>query len=127
MKNTDKEKRKFPRAIFPCKIVVDSPRRQITSQTENIGKGGIRINLDQELAPSSIVGLRLFLRGEKPIRCEGKVKWVMRKENPMVGKCPLFYTGVEFTTISDSNKDSINKIVDTLLTENDNARKNNNS
>jgi c-di-GMP-binding flagellar brake protein YcgR len=109
------ERRQFPRAVFPCKIVVSSPIRLITSHTENISEGGIRVMLEERLAPHSPVGIELFFEKAKPIKCKGKIAWVRERLNPLEREATMYDTGVRFVDISDKDREYIKTLVGALI------------
>jgi len=111
------EKRRFSRAVFPCRVVVGSPIRLLVSHTENIGEGGVRVFLEEKLEPLTVVGLELYLEKERPIRCKGKVVWVQDKVNPIKKQPLLFDTGIEFIGIDNSDRQYIKNLVDTILAQ----------
>lgn len=111
------ERRKYPRASFFCKIFITSPVRMLTSHTDNISVGGIKVILEEKLAIFTTIGLEIFFDREKPIRCKGKVVWVREKINPLERKPLLYETGIEFTEIADVDREYIKKIVDAILEE----------
>ena len=123
MKRQIPERRRFPRAVFPCKIVIGSGHQELASYTENIGVGGIRIILEEQLKCSMRVGIKLYLRKDKPIRCEGKIIWVMQRVSPNIKKPIMFYTGVEFTTIDNSDREHIKNVVDDILSKKEDSQK----
>ena len=105
------EKRKFLRTAFPCKVIVRSSHQELASNIENISEGGIRVTLEEELKLSSIVGLELFCGKDEPIRCEGHVLWIIRKVSPKLGKPTMFYTGIKFSRINNTDRNYIRKLV----------------
>jgi len=109
------ERREYPRAMFSCKIIVKSPHRELVSHTENIGEGGIRVNLEEELKHSAIVDLEFFLKQNKPIRCEGRIIWVVKKVSPNLRKPTMFYTGIKFRGMNIEDKKCIKQLVDEIL------------
>ncbi len=111
------ERRKYPRANFPCKVFVGSPIRLLTSHVENIGGGGMKVILEERLKPFTIVGLEMFVEKEKPIKCKGKVIWVKEKVNPLEREPVSFETGIKFVEISECDREYIEKLVDRLLSE----------
>lgn len=113
------ERRKFPRVVFPCKIVVGSPIRLLTTHTENIGGGGIRVILEEKLDIFTVVGLELFLEREKPIKCRGRIKWVVEKVNPLERYPLLFDTGIEFVEISDCDREYVLKLINKIVSQNE--------
>jgi hypothetical protein len=107
------EKRKFPRVVFPCRLAVGSPLRWLTSHTENISEGGIRVILEEKLRVLALVSLELFFEKDKSIKCRGRVVWVEEEVNPIDKESePIGYvTGIEITEISDNDREYIKKLV----------------
>lgn len=116
-----KERRKFPRATFPCKIVVQFSNRQLVSQTKNISAGGLRVSLEERIERYETVDLELFLKKESPIKCKGRITWVIEIINPMENCPTMFDVGVEFMDISDTDREYIKEMVDMLLSSNEDA------
>ncbi len=112
-----KEKRRFVRANLPCKIIIYTPREHtIITHTENIGAGGVRVILDEDLNISSVVGLEIFLYDE-PIECEGRIVWTIEKEESETPGIGRYDTGIEFYKISDKDRDVINNFVEGMVTD----------
>ena len=111
-----RERRRFPRVAYHCKTAVGSPIRWLTSHTENISAGGIRVILDERLKVYNSVSLELFLEGETTTKCKGRIAWVGEEVNPldMQNKPIMFVTGIEFTEIHDYDKDYIRRLVKLL-------------
>ncbi|UCC96033.1 MAG: PilZ domain-containing protein [Candidatus Omnitrophota bacterium] len=110
-----KERRRFIRARYPCRIIVHAPQKHIIStHTENISAGGIRVLIQEELKVSSIVGLEIYLR-EQPIACQGRVVWVVEKKSDYQRDFIFFDTGIEFYEIKDEDKHAINTFVESLF------------
>lgn len=104
------EKRKFPRAKFPCEVIVFLPEeKRVTTETENIGCGGASVLLREQCKISSLVGLEIFIDRENPVKCKAKVVWCIQKNDTE------FDLGFEFTEITDNDKGRIEIIVDSLL------------
>ncbi len=111
------EKRRFVRANFPCRISIHTPQEHIlVSHTENIGAGGVRVIIVEELKISSLVGLEIYLNGE-PITCKGKIVWVVAKVNPISGKANMFDTGIEFCQISQEDQETIENLVKAIVSK----------
>jgi len=120
-----KERRQFPRADFPCRIVVGFPSQSLTSRIENIGRGGVRVILEEKLNHFDIVGLVIFPSNDKSIKCEGRVVWVVERVNPTEGQPIMFDTGIEFITISDPDREYIKNLVDKILSSKENLKEKN--
>ncbi len=110
------DKRKFPRANYPCRITVtriDQPD-SISSHTENIGIGGICAMLPKDLGIFSPVEVHLDLLDNQPvIQCDGNIAWIIEKKSDK--KSNAFDTGIEFTNIKEEDIKRINIIVELVL------------
>jgi len=108
-------RRKFPRASYPCKITVkrkDHPDN-LSAQTENIGVGGICTMLPKDLGIFAPVEIRLDLLDNQPVvGCDGTVVWIVERKG---GKEKSFDTGIEFTNLKRKDSDRINNIVEKIL------------
>jgi len=112
-----KEKRRFVRANLPCKIIIYTPKEHIIiTHTENIGAGGVRVIIDENLSISSVVGLEIFL-DDKPIECEGRVVWVIDKKEAELATTNRYDTGIEFYKISDNDRGVINNFVESMISD----------
>lgn len=114
------ERRRSPRVVFPCRIIVASPIRLLNTHTENVSEGGIRVLLEEKLGVYTIVGLEIFINREKPIKCKGRVRWVVEKVNPLEREPLLFDTGIEFVEINDCDRKYLSELVNHLLSKKQN-------
>ncbi|MCF7869675.1 MAG: PilZ domain-containing protein [Candidatus Omnitrophica bacterium] len=113
MKGDPKERRRFRRASFPCEIyILTAPLHVIQCKTENIGAGGVRVLIDENLPLHSIVGLKLYL-SKKPIECRGKVVWIVKRK--IEEKDFKFDIGLEFHQISSEDRQIIGIFVKSLV------------
>ena len=111
-------KRKFPRANYPCLLIVrkdhGDPEAMLT-HTENVGVGGVCVILKKDLKMFSPVELELdLLDTQKHIRCEAKIVWVVRRRDDAATKPSYFDTGIEFTDLSKEDAKRIEAIVQRL-------------
>ncbi|MBU1912108.1 MAG: PilZ domain-containing protein [Candidatus Omnitrophica bacterium] len=108
-------RRKFPRASYPCVLSVkrkDHPD-SISTQTENIGLGGICVILPKDLGIFAPVEIRLDLLDSQPnIECDGTVAWVIASKEDR--KKESFDTGLEFTNLKRKDAVRINSIVEKI-------------
>lgn len=110
-------KRAFPRAVYPCKVKVIVRFFLFTFDTftENIGIGGICVILDKKLNKFSDVDLEVFLSdGEIPIKCLGRVVWVVKRSQFLQHKPSQYDTGIEFVDIGSRDRARITALVDKL-------------
>jgi hypothetical protein len=123
MKYSGVEKRRFVRAKFPCKIIISTPKEcTINTHTENIGVGGVMVIIDQKLEVSSFVDLEIYL-GDKPISCKARIVWIIDNINPLSGNSITFDTGIEFYNISAKDKKTINDLVEAIVSDKNDFRK----
>ncbi|MGD9014534.1 MAG: PilZ domain-containing protein [Candidatus Omnitrophota bacterium] len=104
-------RRQFPRANYPCKVIVlgSSAKEVISTHTENIGKGGICVILSKELPKFFPVEIILYLKdGEGPLECNARIVWCVKTEID-------FDTGIEFLDIDDNSRTRIGRIVQQCL------------
>ena len=106
-------RRKFPRANYPCVLTVKRKDQQdvLSTQTENIGLGGICVMLPRDLGIFAPVEIRLdLLDGQSCIECEGTVAWVIVCKGNK--KSESFDTGLEFTNLKRKDAIRISSIVE---------------
>lgn len=111
-------KRRFVRAVFECVVVVKKKGTPLIFQThtENISIGGVYVILERALFKRTPVELEIFLPDDfPPVRCDGRVVWVLRRDGYAEKRPSHYDTGIEFTEISDENKGRIEHIIFELL------------
>ena len=111
-------RRKFPRANYKCLISIKKrlTAKTISTQTENIGAGGICVMIKEDLGLFQGVDLELFIDDNKtPVKCGGTVVWVVKKSEPKQKGAYLYDTGVEFIDIRPEDRDKITSAVDNIL------------
>jgi len=112
-------RRKFPRAEYPCKITVKTKYHpdSVTSQTENIGIGGICVMLPKDLGIFAPVEIQLdLLDGQPVVACDGTIVWIVKSKKD---ENPDYDTGVEFTNLKSEDEGRIVFIVDKVLNRTD--------
>ena len=112
-------RRKFPRATFPClvKIVNEGELSEIfLVHTENISACGVCVIIRKPMEMFSPLILEIDLMdGGENILCRGKVVWVVRRKATEQVKPSCYDTGIEFSNINDSDRARIDCVVDYLL------------
>jgi len=116
------ERRRFPRAAYACRVVIDSSGKKIEAMTENIGKGGIKIIIPEELAHSSVVGLELEIEKGNPIKCEGTIMWVREVRGRVLNGSSIFNTGIMFTTISQDDRNKVKVLIEEILNKEESSQ-----
>ncbi len=110
-------KRKFPRAEYPCKITIRRKDKSdiLSSQTQNIGIGGICTVLSRDLGIFAPVEVQLDILDNKPaIQCDGAIVWIVEQKQQ---KNKIYDTGIEFTNLKKNDAGRIDAIVKKILGE----------
>lgn len=110
-------RRKFPRANYKCLISIKKrlTAKTISTQTENIGAGGICVIIKEDLGLFQGVDIELFLdESRPPIKCGGTVVWVVKKSAAKKGSY-LYDTGIEFIDIRPEDREKISERVEEIL------------
>jgi len=114
------DRRKFPRANYKCLVTV---RRKdgvqtFTTQTENIGAGGVCVILPERLDIFSNVDMVITLiDGTAPIKTNGVVVWTVKSCQPKKAKANCYDTGIEFVDLSKEHSVLIEKIIKELTSK----------
>ncbi|MEI8349306.1 MAG: PilZ domain-containing protein [Candidatus Omnitrophota bacterium] len=111
------EKRRFVRARFPCKIfILPSRQHVISTHTENISAGGVRVIIEEQLELATIVGLEVHLK-DAVIHCKGRIVWVVGKESPYRKGVTYSDTGIEFYEINEPDRIFIEGFINSIVVE----------
>jgi len=111
------EKRRFIRARFPCKIfILPSRQHVISTHTENISAGGVRVIIEERIELATMVGLEVHLQ-DTVIHCKGRIVWVVGKESPYRKGVTYSDTGIEFYEISEQDRIFIEKFINDIVIE----------
>ena len=111
------DNRQFPRADYPCKVVVikGPSSEQFSTHTENIGKGGVCVALEKGLEKFCPAALTIYLKdGHPPLECDGRVVWVVKRKE-------VFDTGIEILNIQGRDLERIERIVRECLRVRENS------
>jgi Tfp pilus assembly protein PilZ len=112
-------RRKFPRANYPCLLIIRrdhiSPEAILT-HTENIGVGGVGVMSKREIKLFAPVELELDLLDMQPhIKCSGKVVWAVKRRDNAEIKPSFYDLGIEFIDLPEKEKKRIDFIVNRLI------------
>ncbi len=113
------ERRKFPRANYPCLVTIrhkGGNEEALLTHTENIGIGGICVILKKGVKIFSPVDLEIdLLDTNLNVKCNGKVVWCVQRKEKDAPKPFFFDTGIEFVDLVESDKQRIEAIVQRLI------------
>ena len=112
------ERRKFPRVTYPCKLVISTEKgkEEFTLHTENISSGGARVIFQKKFQLSTPVAIEIVI-GQKSVKTQGRVVWVLDVKTPGAESPNLFDTGIEFTHLNPEDREFLSKLIDGLLEE----------
>ena len=115
------ERRRFVRVAYTTVVkwgkVASSSKSVsvIPDVSKDISAGGIRLLLSEILKVGDELELEFILPPYRVFNVRGTVRWANTIELISdEGKVTMYYTGVEFSTISDEDKDFINQFVMSL-------------
>lgn len=110
-------RRKFPRANYKCLISIKKrlTAKTLSTQTENIGAGGICVLLKEDLGLFQGVDIELYIdQSRPPIKSGGTVVWVVKKSSAK-SSAALYDTGIEFIDIRPEDRERVSEIVEQIL------------
>lgn len=112
-------RRKFPRASFPCLIKFskkDQDAAVMLTHTENISTGGTCIIVKRLLEPFSIIDIEIDLMdGEETVPVKGKVVWTVRRKATDAVKPSFYDIGIEFMDLNERDFERFAGIVERLV------------
>ena len=115
------DKRRFPRANYKCEVLIRRGKSEIvfSTQTENIGVGGICVILERPLDIFSEVEIELTLEKDKSvIKCKGSIVWVIKRAAYEKEKAANYDTGIEFLDLKDEDRTRIEAVVSQIISQN---------
>ncbi len=108
------DKRKFPRIKVKCDVLVkeQNSNNVFSTETENIGAGGICVFLEKPIASFSPVILKLELQDQEaaPLECTGKVVWCIPNKTLHHGTS-CYDVGIEFQNIKTEDRERIRRFI----------------
>ena len=113
----DDNKRKFPRADYPCSLTVwrqGGDQDVILAHTANIGAGGLAVHLNQKLPVGATLDIRIdFPSHSTPFKCKGRV--VRCEESADAEGKPFYVVGVEFEAMDEVKQAYLQGAVSDLI------------
>lgn len=110
-----RNRRKFPRVMFPCLIKVRCDKKDtdvVLTHTENLSVGGVRIILKNPIDLGVVIDLEIDLMdtGES-LKCKAKVVWLEKRKSDSEFKPDFYDIGVEFQNVDEHNKKRLEVII----------------
>lgn len=110
-----RNRRKFPRVLFPCLIKIQGGKDQkdaLLTHTENLSTGGVRVILKNAIPMGAAIDVEIDLMdiGEH-LSCKGKVVWSERRKSSEEMKPGFFDIGIEFEGVNEANQKRLEDII----------------
>jgi c-di-GMP-binding flagellar brake protein YcgR len=110
-----RNRRKFPRVLFPCLIKIhggNDDKDAILTHTENLSTGGVRVILKHPVAMGAAIDVEIDLMdiGEH-LRCKGAVVWSERRKSSEEIKPDFYDIGIEFERVNDVSQKRLEQII----------------
>ncbi len=110
-----RNRRKFPRVLFPCLIKIRGGKEgkdAILTHTENLSTGGVRVILKNGVAMGSVIEVEIDLMdiGEH-LHCRGIVVWSEQRKSSEEFKPDFYDIGIEFASVDDSSQKRLEQII----------------
>ena len=114
------ERRKFPRIekeIIVRYKILSTPEEQLDAKTKNISGGGVCLVTREKMNMETVVAMEIrFPQMNKPIVTTARVVWCSEsKLGPNPAGHIRFDNGIEFTQISEADREQIIKYVEVEL------------
>ena len=110
-----RNRRKFPRVLFPCLIKIRGSKNEkdvLLTHTENLSIGGVRVILKNSVAMGASIDVEIDLldTGEH-LSCKGKVVWSEKRKSTEAVKPNFFDIGIEFMNVGEADQKRLDLIV----------------
>ena len=120
----DSDKRKFPRADYPCSLTVwhqDGNQEVVLAHTANIGAGGLCVHLNQKLVLDSCFEVSIEFPHSASFKCKARV--VRCEECPNTAGKDLYSVSLEFEPMDEVKQATLLGIVSDLIALNEKRKK----
>ena len=94
----DSNRRKYPRANYPCHLtlwLIDGNNETILANTSNIGVGGLAVNLNKGIDPGTRADVQLYFTPTTPFKCSGVIVRSIRESDK------YFNIGIQFDPLTE--------------------------
>ncbi len=120
----DSDKRRFPRADYPCSLTVwhqDGNQEVILAHTVNIGAGGLCVRLNQKLILDSCFEISIEFPDSASFKCKTRV--VRCEQCPGTAGKGLYSVSLEFEPMDEVKQAVLLGIVSDLIALNKKNKK----
>jgi hypothetical protein len=110
----DANRRKYPRANYPCNLTVwfdNEVYETVLANTANIGSGGLSVHIDRSIKSGVCVDVQLtFPKTTTPFKCRGRV---VRCQSQEGGK--FYNIGIQFEAMTELQQSFLDGKVSELI------------
>ena len=107
-------RRRALRAEVPYTIQIYSAKgKPISTYTEDLSTGGIRVVVQKKLLISDPVELKMYV-GDEFVSCPGKVVWIKEKTSSVLDGILFYDAGIEFVGLKDNDRALIERCVQAI-------------
>ena len=108
-----RNRRKFPRVLFPCLIKICGNEDAMLTHTENVSTGGVRVILKSSVAMGTAIEVEIDLMDTQEHFCsKGTVVWSEQRKSTETVKPNFFDIGVEFSGVNQVDQRRLALIID---------------
>jgi hypothetical protein len=111
-------KRKFPRAKYPCALTIWQGKsfETIMTKTINVGAGGLLIELDQGMMIGAKAEIKIDFSNEESFRCTGLVLRCQQNRDNEDKTRETYSIAIVFEGLDERKVSYLKGLVDKLLT-----------
>ena len=110
-----RNRRKFPRVLFPCLIKIrDSKdgKDALLTHTQNVSNGGVRVILKHKIPMATLLDIEIDLMdADEHLSCLGKVVWSEKRKSTEAVKPDFFDIGIEFMGVGEADRKRLESVV----------------
>ena len=111
-------RRKFPRANYPCLVKIrreGEASETLLTHTENISSGGVCVVIKKQFEIFAGVGVEVDLMdGGDIVSCGGRVVWAVRRKATEQVKPSFYDIGIEFMGLKEDARLRLEKLIENI-------------
>ncbi len=118
----DQNKRKFPRADYPCFLTIWQGKRfdTLTAHTVNVGAGGLLAHLDQGLMIGAKAEIKIDFSKENSFECTGLVLRCQQNQADLEAHKGAYSVAIGFEGLDEHKASYLRELIEKLLTSENN-------
>jgi hypothetical protein len=114
---SNENKRKFPRADYPCYLTLwqGNGYETIMAQTSNIGAGGILLHLNRSFMIGSKIEVKIDFTDQITFQCSGLVLRCQQNREDSDERKGLYSVAIIFEGLDEAKTAHLKELVDNLI------------